>query len=39
VRLVSLDDLLHELMPDDVAIVEVDEGDTLDAADHLHRLD
>ena len=28
---VCFDDLLHELVPDDVAVVEVDEGDALDA--------
>jgi len=39
VGLVSLDDLLHELMAHDVAFVEVDELDSLDAANDLHRLD
>ena len=38
-RLVGLDDLLNQLVADDVAIVEVDERDALDRADHLHRLD
>src|SRR5258708_35711993 len=38
-RLVGLHDLLHELVPHDVAIVEVDERDSVDGADDLHRLD
>src|ERR1700704_2961259 len=35
---VGLDDLLHELVAHDVAIVEVDERDALDGADDFHRL-
>src|SRR6476660_1615770 len=36
-RLVRLDDLLHEPVPDHIALVEVDERDAFDAANHLHR--
>src|SRR4029079_16792627 len=39
VRLVGLDDQLHQLVADDVAVVEVDERDALDRADDFHRLD
>src|SRR3954447_6571825 len=39
VRLVRLDDLLHQLVADDVAIIEVDERDAVDRADDFHRLD
>src|SRR5436853_6181091 len=39
IRLVGLDDLLHELMAHDVAIAEVDERNAVDRADDLHRLD
>ena len=39
VGLVGLDDLLHELMTDDVAVVEVDKCDAVDAADDLHGFD
>ena len=39
VRFVGLDDLLHERVADDVALVEVDRRDALDAGDHLQRLD
>src|ERR1051325_2233736 len=35
--LVRLDDLLHELVAHDVALVEVDEGDAVDGVDDLHR--
>src|SRR4051812_28386006 len=38
-RLVGLDDLLHQFVPDHVAIVEMDKGDALDRAHHFHRLD
>src|SRR5712671_1327239 len=38
-RLVRLDDLLHQLVAHDVAIVEMDERDAVDRADDLHRLD
>src|SRR5262249_54187350 len=38
-RLVRLHDLLHQLVADDVAVVEVDERDAVDRADDLHRLD
>src|SRR6185436_14663355 len=38
VVIVSLDDHLHQLMADDVALVEVDEGDSLDAADDALRF-
>src|SRR5580704_206812 len=31
--LVRLDDLLHELVADDIAVVEIHEGDALDLAD------
>src|SRR5262245_61158575 len=37
-RLVGFDDLLHELVPDDVALVEIYEGDSLDIVHDLHRL-
>src|SRR5262252_9993849 len=39
VLIVSLDDHLHQLMADDVALVEEDERDSLDAADDALRLD
>src|SRR5262247_783313 len=39
VLIVSLDDHLHQLMADDVALVEEDEGDSLDAVDDALRLD
>src|SRR5436853_5280371 len=38
-RLVRLHDLPHQLVPHDVAIVEVDERDALDRVDDLNRLD
>src|SRR5262245_7073165 len=38
VLIVSLDDHLHQLMADDVALVEVDERDSLDAADDALRF-
>src|SRR5262245_35504160 len=38
-RLVGLDDLLHEPVPDDVAVVEVRKGNALDGADDLHGFD
>src|SRR4051812_17346992 len=39
VGLVGLDDLLHQLVADDVAVVELDELDPFDAAADFHRLD
>src|SRR5262245_35861722 len=39
VRVVRLYDLLHELVPYHVAIVEVDEPDAVDVPDDLQRLD
>src|SRR6478672_723620 len=39
VRFVRLDDLLHQRVPHDVLVVEVDERDAVDLADHFHRLD
>src|SRR5829696_3333343 len=39
VRFVRLDDLLHQLMAYDVLLVEVDERDAVDVADHLHGFD
>src|SRR5688572_32067620 len=39
VGVVRLDDLLHQLVPDDVLLVEEDELDPLDVLDHLHRFD
>src|SRR5215218_2631572 len=39
VRFVRLDDLLHQLVPHDVLVVEPDECDALDVADDLHRFD
>src|SRR5215204_4935882 len=39
VRFVRLDDLLHQLVPHHVLVVEPDECDALDVADDLHRLD
>ena len=36
---VCLDDLLDERVAHDVLLVEVDEGDPLHVADHLHGLD
>src|SRR5262245_62318707 len=36
--LVGFHDLLDEPVPHDVALVEIDERDAVDAADHLHRL-
>src|SRR5262245_52277178 len=38
-RLVRLDNLLHELVTDHVALVEINERDALDGAHDLHRLD
>src|SRR3954467_3485844 len=38
IRLVGLHDLLHQLMADDVAVVELHELDAVDAAAHFHRL-
>src|SRR5215475_1380581 len=38
VLIVSLDDLLHQLMADDVALVEEDERDSFDAADDALRF-
>src|SRR4029434_1874162 len=35
---VRLHDLLHELVPDDVLLVEVDEPDAGDVTNHLERL-
>src|SRR5688572_7278763 len=37
--IVCLHDLLHELVSDDVAVVEVDEADALDVLDDRKRLD
>src|SRR5690349_24490443 len=39
VRFVRLDDLLHERMPHHVLLVEMNERDALDVANHLHGLD
>src|SRR5262245_10487423 len=39
VGLVRLDDLLHERVPDDVALVEVDRPDALHVCHDLERLD
>src|SRR5687768_12428236 len=39
VGVVSLHDLLHELMADDILLVEPDELDALDVADDLHGFD
>src|SRR5512134_3709182 len=39
VLFVRLHDLLHERVPHDVLLVEVDERDALDVADDLHRFD
>src|SRR5215831_215417 len=36
-RLVRLDNLLHELMTNHIALVEIDERDSLDTPDDLHR--
>ena len=38
IGVVRLHDRLHELVTDDVALIEVDERDAVDFADHLHRL-
>src|SRR5262245_13379759 len=38
VLIISLDDHLHQLMADDVALVEVDERDPFDAADDALRF-
>src|SRR5215471_11795145 len=38
-RLVRFDNLLHELVTDHIALVEIDERDSLDTPDDLHRLD
>src|SRR5688500_5068256 len=38
IDVVSLHDRLHELVTHDVALVEVDERDAVDLADHFHRL-
>src|SRR5687767_1295644 len=38
IGVVGLHDRLHELVTDDVALVEVDERDAVDLADHFHRL-
>src|ERR687898_3590188 len=39
VRFVRLDDLLHQLVPHHVLVVEPDERNALDVADDLHRFD
>src|SRR5947209_8485765 len=39
VRLVGLHDLLHQLVADDVAVVEIDERDAFDRPDDFHGLD
>src|SRR5688500_16518231 len=39
VGVIGLDDLLHQLVPDDVLVVEVDDADAVDFADDLERLD
>src|SRR4051812_24918435 len=38
-RIVGLDDLLHQLVADDVAVVEVDEADAVDVLHDPQRLD
>src|SRR5262249_59674458 len=39
VRLVGFDDLLNQLLADDVAFIEPDEGNAVDSTPHLYRLD
>src|SRR5215204_860799 len=39
IRVICLDDRLHEFVTDDVAFVEVDERDPLNLADDFHGLD
>src|SRR5689334_9442053 len=38
IRVVRLDDRLHELVTYHITLVEVDERDAVDLADHFHRL-
>ena len=38
VGVIGLDDLLHQLVPDDVLVVEVDDADAVDLVDDFQRF-